>query len=149
MPQKPSFSTMWNRFSDINRDVSQVGKIIGGKVEVNINNHVFNNACALRMSYALNRAGIMIPRNESRWKTSSGADKNWYIYRVNDMVKFINDRFGKADITKNFSNDKGILFFNVSGWNDATGHITLWNGAACADKCYFPQSSGVQLWILK
>ena len=149
MTLRPAFSHMWNYFSDINRDVSRVGNIIGGKVEVNINNNIFNNACALRMSYALNRAGITIPRNESRWKTSSGADKNWYIYRVDDMVRFLNDRFGKADLTKGVEHQKGVLFFNVSGWNDATGHVTLWNGVTCADKCYFHQSSGVQLWILK
>ncbi len=27
---------MWNHFSDINRSVPQVGKIIGGKVEANL-----------------------------------------------------------------------------------------------------------------
>lgn len=42
---------MWNHFSDINRSVPQVGKIIGGKVEANIYSNIFRNACALRMSY--------------------------------------------------------------------------------------------------
>lgn len=32
---------------------------------------------------------------------------------------------------------KGIILFVVSGWPDATGHATLWNGSACYDHCYF------------
>lgn len=65
------------------------------------------------------------------------------------MIKFLNDRFGKFDITSGFANKKGILLFNVAGWSDATGHVTLWDGNTCSDKCYFTQSSGSQLWILK
>lgn len=149
MAIRPSFTQMWKHFSDINHSVPQVGKIIGGKVGTNINSNIFRNACALRMSYALNRSGIKIPHNESRWKTSSGADKNWYIYRVEDMVTFLNDRFGSADITSNFTGEKGIILFNVSGWSDATGHVTLWDGMTCSDQCYFPQSTGVKQWILK
>ncbi|MCT4700603.1 type VI secretion system amidase effector protein Tae4 [Enterobacteriaceae bacterium H20N1] len=148
MTIRPSFISMWQHFSTVNQNVPAVGKIIGGKVEENINSHIFENACAIRMSYALSYSGINIPRS-NRWSTSSGKDKKWYIYRVSDMIKFLTFRFGNADITSNFSDAKGILLFNVTGWSDATGHLTLWDGNSCSDKCYFPQSSGVQLWTLK
>lgn len=149
MTSRPSFIRMWDNFAKVNRSVPQVGKVVGGKVESNINDHIFENACAIRMSYTLNYSGIIIPRDENRWKTSSGADKKCYIYRVSDMIKFLNSKFGKADISSGFDGKKGILLFNVTGWSDATGHVTLWDGKKCSDKCYFPQSSGVQLWTLK
>ncbi|MFY7828926.1 MAG: T6SS effector amidase Tae4 family protein [Flectobacillus sp.] len=27
-----------------------------------------------------------------------------------------------------FKNRRGIICFEVTGWNDATGHFTLWDG---------------------
>ncbi|WON76236.1 type VI secretion system amidase effector protein Tae4 [Serratia sp. UGAL515B_01] len=155
MASRPSFNSMWSSFSKVNVAVPQVGNIIGGKVKANIDSGIFQNACAIRMSYALNNAGINIPRNESKWKTSSGADNKWYIYRVEDMIKFLNDQFYQADVISklsvnksDFSNKKGILAFNVN-WSDATGHVTLWNGVLCSDSCYFEKAGGAQLWLLK
>jgi hypothetical protein len=31
----------------------------------------------------------------------------------------------------------GVILFEVSGWSDAAGHATLWNGTTCYDHCYF------------
>ena len=54
MAIRPSFMNMWNKFSEVNGSVSDVGKLIGGKVGSNIQSHIFENACAIRMSYSLN-----------------------------------------------------------------------------------------------
>ena len=35
----------------------------------------------------------------------------------------------------------GIIVFKVSGWGDASGHVTLWNGNDCGDSCYFIHST--------
>lgn len=32
---------------------------------------------------------------------------------------------------------QGIILFEVSGWSNATGHATLFNGRTCYDQCYF------------
>jgi len=68
---------------------------------------------------------------------------------------------GKTDITPgDFGGNKGIIGFNVRGWDDATGHVTLFNGKSCAADCYFQQdlnaegeakkkTTKVMLWILK
>ena len=48
-----------------------------------------------------------------------------------------------------FKGLNGILVFNVNGWNDASGHVTLWNGSACSDHCYFPLANEASIWILK
>lgn len=122
---RPSFQLMWQHFSYIYGDgsVPAVGTKIGGKVEENIELGVkdplagFTNACGIRMSYSLNHSGMGIPRGS--WKTVSGGDKKQYIYRVADLVKYLNSTFGKPDKTVrnpkpgDFSGMKGILVFSV------------------------------------
>lgn len=156
---RPLFLQAWNRYSEINVSVSKVGEKIGGNVGLNIAlgekdpNQGFTNACAIRMSYVLNYTGSKI--NRGAWKTVSGKDKNWYIFRVRDFLKYMYEVYGQPDKTvvnptvHDFKGLNGILVFNVNGWNDASGHVTLWNGSACSDHCYFPLSNEASIWILK
>ncbi len=158
--KKPSFKTMWSNFIAIygSGNVINVGKKIGGKVKVNIDLGAkdprlgFTNACAIRMSYALNYSGAVVTRGV--WKTVSGSMGKWYIYRVKDLLKYLNHKFGAPDkVVANpkpadFKGYQGILVFNVS-WRDATGHVTLWDGKSCSDNCYFPVASEASLWSLK
>lgn len=157
---RPKFLSIWGSFKSVYADgnVTSVGNKIGGKVKHNIDlgvsdpNLGFTNACALRMSYALNYSGVSIPRGS--WKTVSGADNKWYIFRVKDLLTFLNHSFGKPDkVIKNpkpqdFSRLQGILIFNVS-WSDASGHATLWDGKTCSDHCYFPEAHEASIWVLK
>ncbi len=161
MVPRPAFLTMWSKFNEIYGDgtVASVGKKIGGKVEENIKlgekdpESGFTNACAIRMSYALNYSGVTVTRGS--WSTVSGGDKKWYIFRVVDMMRFLNHSFGKSDKIKkspkqsDFAKQQGIIVFNVSGWSSASGHATLWNGNSCSDNCYFPLATEASLWILK
>jgi hypothetical protein len=87
---RPFFGTAWAKFSEVNVPVADVGKKIGGKVEQNIKSGVFQNACPIRMSYVLNYTGVPIPR--SSYAVVSGADGKWYMYRVNDMMSFLETR---------------------------------------------------------
>lgn len=156
---RPLFLQAWNRYSEINVTVSKVGEKIGGNVGLNIAlgekdpNQGFTNACAIRMSYVLNYTGSKI--NRGAWKTVSGKDKNWYIFRVRDFLKYMYEVYGQPDKTvvnptvHDFKGLNGILVFNVNGWNDASGHVTLWNGSACSDHCYFPLANEASIWILK
>ncbi|MBB5019719.1 hypothetical protein HNQ59_003027 [Chitinivorax tropicus] len=157
---KPSFQTMWQHFISIygNGNILSVGMKIGGKVQENIELGAkdpkagFTNACAIRMSYSLNKSGVGIPRGP--WKTVSGGDKKQYIYRVSDLIKFLNQTFDQPDKTvknpqpSDFSGMMGILVFGVQ-WSDATGHATLWDGSICSDHCHFPVASEASIWLLK
>jgi len=157
---RPMFLTMWHHFITIYGDgsVSSVGKNIGGKVQYNIElgekdpKAGFSNACAIRMSYSLHNSGVSI--NKGVWKTVSGGDKKQYIYRVSDMIKYLNQTFGKPDKTFrnpkpiDFADLKGILVFSVQ-WSDASGHATLWDGNTCSDHCYFPVAAEASIWLLK
>ena len=158
MKFRPKFETMWSNFSTVNGSVLFVGKKIGGKVGENIELGTrdtvngFTNACAIRMSYALNYSGVKV--GSGPWAKVSGADKNWYIFRVKDMLKFLNARFGRADKividpkASDFAGLKGILAFEVSHWLDATGHLTLWNGTNASDHEFFGKASKAYLWSL-
>ncbi len=157
---RPSFSPMWVNFITIygKGDIVDVGNMIGEKVKQNIDLGVkdpklgFTNACAIRMSYALNNSGVIVSRGI--WSTVSGKNKKWYIYRVRDLIKFLSHSFGPPDKTaknpqpKDFNGEKGLLVFSVN-WSDATGHATLWNGNTCSDRCHFPVASEVSIWTLK
>ncbi len=95
MSARPSFLSMWSNFLNIYGDgkVSSVGTKIGGKVGENIAlgakaPHLgFTNACAIRMSYALNFSGVPVTRGP--WDTVSGGDNKWYIYRLRDLLEFL------------------------------------------------------------
>lgn len=161
MTKRPAFQVMWKKFIEIYGDgtVIAVGKKIGGRVNDNIELGVtnpkdgFTNGCAIRLSYSLNYSGFKVGRGV--WKTVSGADKLWYMYRVRDLRTYLRKHFGKPDKSvtnpkpENFANMKGIIAFEVNGWSDASGHATMWNGKTCSDHCYFAEASEASLWVLK
>lgn len=121
----------------MNVPVAQVGQIIGGKVGQNVASGVFQNACPIRMSYIFNFAGVLI--TSAGYHVVSGADHRWYIYRVGEMMSFLERTFGKPDVTTrmpktaDFSGQRGLLVVNGVGWNNAAGHVTLWDGWGCSD----------------
>jgi len=158
MAVRPSLLKMKQAFAKVNREVNEVGNLIGGKVNHNINvltpeQGRFENACAIRMSYALNYAGYKVPFMKG--KTISGGQGHWYIYRVRDLVKFLYDSFGDPEVvidsphTDKLSEYKGILVVDVDVWSDASGHATIWTGSRCTDSCYFPLAKKAYLWQLK
>ncbi len=147
---RPSFHLAWlasQRIYDPNQPSEKVAQIIGGKVDYNIhlpaNKGGWSNTCAVRMSYILNYSGIHIPFEYD--KTVSGADGKWYFHYVRDVINFLKFHWGKPDIVSKYppsnhrelSGKKGIILFVISGWTDAGGHATLWNGSRCYDHCYF------------
>lgn len=151
---------MWSAFKVIYGDgtLPSVGDRIGGKVKENIDmgqrdpRAGFRNGCAIRMSYSLNKSGVVIPRGV--WSTVSGGDGKQYIYRLADLARFLAHRFGSADKTVrspkpgDFAGLKGILIFGVR-WSDATGHATMWDGGTCSDHCYFPVAAEASIWELR
>ena len=145
---RPSFLCAWaaaQRIYDPSDSSAKVANVIGGYVEVNINNpdpsQRWTNTCAVRMSYVLNQAGLLIPPIPR--ETVSGADKRQYFFRVKDLIAFLKYRWGRPESVKyptssdNLAGRKGLILFEVSGWSDAQGHATLFDGRICYDHCYF------------
>lgn len=158
--RRPSFIQAWNAFLRVNVPVAQVGPLIGGKVADNIASQTFENACPIRMSYVLNQTGVPVPA--TGYHVVSGADHKWYMYRVNEMMTFLAQIFGKPDVEvkapheRAFAGRHGILVVQGSGWSNARGHVTLWNGTSCSDRCHLTADpdngtfvpSSAALWIL-
>lgn len=124
------YSSLSQHFGEVkDLSVKEVGDKIGGKVKLNIDNGTFKNACAIRMSYAFNYSGKEIKKSDGN--VSSGADKKWYLYRVNDFINFLDANYSNKEETTNistFQGKKGVIVFKDCGWSDATGHVDLYDG---------------------
>jgi len=115
--------------------------IIGGGLPENLrtNPNSWENSCAIRMSRGLNYSGIKLPKAPSNGGNIVGKDKLNYWIRVKDLkeylIRMLKDKFplieevGKPDAVNKFKDKKGIIVFDVSGWSNATGHFTLWDGS--------------------
>lgn len=123
----------------------------------------YANTCAVRMSYGLNRSGLLLPRAAGAGASVQGGDGYWYWLRVADLKAELARRFKGTDqelalttipksllgddaalarafklrvqqgedfIKNQLAGNSGIVAFEVSGWGDASGHFTLWDGAA-------------------
>lgn len=144
-----------------NKDAGSVFSEIGGKVKLNYDIGVFTNACATRISRALNLSGTQHeipyytavgPSGKVEAQVSSGQQKKWYIFRVKILIKYLSEKYGEpkqhtpAEYKAKLSGKKGIIVFEVSGWSDATGHADLWDGKKCVGSDYGGQSSRVLFW---
>lgn len=147
-----SYSELSKWFADVkDKSPKEVGKFIGGKVEINVNAGTFDDVCAIRASYAFNMAGEPILSSDGA--VSSGADGRWYLYRVDDMENFVKRVIGGTPLTGNSSSDfkghKGIIFFNGCNFGgDATGHVDLYNGSIVEDQDYSDRCNKLKLYIV-
>ncbi len=173
MTARPEFKAAWAHFAEVykagNTDdqaLKLVADTIGGKVKVNIDSGEFLNACPIRVSYFLNRGGVAVPGPTAAKKLDiavvSGSDHSWYMFRVKDAMILLARKFGVADKTvkkpkrRDFAGKKGIMAIVGHGWQDATGHITLWDGTVFSDKNHLSDSDvngtfvpeEARLWVL-
>ena len=150
---KPNFATAWAAAIDIYDPADaaeRVAMVIGGQVDRNIHSSDpalrWVNTCAVRMSYILNKSGALVPKITDQ--TVSGADGHQYFYRVKDLINYLKKEWGQPAIVKypqpgggTLAGKKGVILFEVSGWSNAQGHATLFNGSTCYDHCYFYEPS--------
>lgn len=146
---RPNFNAAWAasmRIYDPQASGAKVAQVIGGNVAKNINNPNpvgrWNNTCAVRMSYILNSSGMRLPHIAGQ--TVSGADQKWYFFRVKNLIDYLEKTWGKPEVVQyppsgggQLAGKTGVILFEVSGWSDAQGHATLFNGKICYDHCYF------------
>lgn len=172
---RPKFSDIWNAFPS-GLTSREAYALVGGEAyELHLEKESYANACALRMSEALNKGGYVIKSNYSdgfdgyrvRGKmldTETLPGRKYYAYYVEVEVleKFFDINFGSADLVFKNGSDalsqltgkSGIVIFKIDGWTDARGHAAIWNGSEFADgnkDNYFqhPGLSLVKFWELK
>ncbi|WP_417662980.1 type VI secretion system amidase effector protein Tae4 [Pseudomonas sp.] len=144
--RRPRFSSLWNAYAAVgNKSSLDVYTLVGGGVEAARaeNPAAYANACALRMSWGLNHGGFRIPKgtiiqNKPIYRLA-GKDGLPYILKVADIIEFLKFNWGEPDQTLKsqesalLNGKKGIIVMTVSGWSDATGHVTLWDGSTTGD----------------
>lgn len=145
---------------------AQVCQLIGGEV---YSKHLLgeaNNACALRVSRALNYTGVVIPALPLQtWK---GADNKNYFYTAAHLYNWLQKTFGEPDVKidafqggPNGTKFKSLLaglqnqgIFMMKPINhltfEATGHASYWGGLDVAGgHNFFPAAAWVYVWRLK
>lgn len=156
---RPYFTHMVKAFAQVKeRDPKSVGMLIGGMVRVNFDSGDWKNACAVRMSYALNQSGCPIPFTEGQTVSGENPTRAWYMFRVSFAMAYLRLNWGEPDVVTSLINGshrsqlegmKGLLGLNVPQWNDATGHLTLWDGVGVLESHdYLPQAKNAYLWEL-
>lgn len=134
---------------------ADVYELIGGDVleAHNSDPEAYHNACALRVSRALNYSGVDIPRISDQ--TLKGADGKHYFYRASDLYKWMSKPavFGNPNYSKtNYSalSGKGIYIMQASYPSKfgAWGHATLFNNGSVIGKGYINATGGVHRFNL-
>ncbi|KPN74829.1 MULTISPECIES: type VI secretion system amidase effector protein Tae4 [Neisseria] len=160
--KRPRFSDLWKAYpkkSSAEEAYRQAGGIpLALYLE---NSTAYENACAIRLSHSFNEGNFPLTKQKlSSVKNAyaqKGANGKPYLFRVNDMIKYVTNQLGKPDIeliangtnqSKHFAGMQGIIIFVVKGWGNATGHVTLWNDYECGDKCYFQPNNATLVKIL-
>jgi hypothetical protein len=134
-----------------------VRKLIGGEVQ----DPDITNTCTIRMSHAMNAAGIPIPQFWQRITNRRGSNKRYYIVRVTNFRSWMEHTFGAPSLDfrktggeafdrQRIKGFRGVIAFEI-GFTDATGHFDLWyqdrfSHEDSAGKDYFALASRVSLW---
>lgn len=134
-----------------------VRNLIGGETK----DRDITNTCTIRMSHAMNGAGVAVPRVWESITNRKGANGKYYIIRVSNFRTWMQSRFGKPDVDVRKKPDavfdraqingmQGVIAFEI-GFADATGHFDLWyrdkfSHQLTAGKDYFALASRISLW---
>ena len=106
----------------------------------------YQNACAARLSYAFNKAGIKIPRN--KW-TQQGKGKLNYFLKASDMARWMKRRWGAPTlVTKVKQLTTGFTTQTGFGHN-ISGHVSvMYKGNDCTNviEKYFSQGATTSIW---
>lgn len=142
IPKRPSWEDMKKNYPNSSVSTKSLYTAIGGslpeRLEADPNSWI--NSCCVRMSRGLNYSGFSLPKAPSSGGTIYGKDQKRYWIRVKDLLAYLKIKFGKPDIectgghsaVSHFKGKRGIIVFEVSGWGNATGHFTLWDGQQLA-----------------
>lgn len=174
---KPSWSQLYANFPKKSDGTEMCGEdvynLVGGQVLANM--PTSHNACAVRLSRALNYSGVVIPNMPGQ--TYKGADNKYYFLGTPQLFNFLKKTFGNASLTLNqsqggangqnfpalLSGHKGIYLMqpNYPAQFGAMGHASLYNLNSCiahncdgsaSNGCFFNAKGGVNkiyIWELQ
>lgn len=112
----------------VSRD--ELYKMIGGEIYKDYQKNAYTksgkirsayeNTCALRLSYALNKSGFLIPAGTTG--AFAGGNNLYYFYKVDQIQPYLMNRY----IFSSSSTTNSYMYIQKNcGWNDATGHVDI------------------------
>jgi RHS repeat-associated protein len=148
----PDFNSIWNNYP--NADLPSLSKYV--------------NQCAIRLSYALQKAGFDMSDFSGATDTATEGGRTYKVaLRAYELWDYLFNKFGNngngnylygttsiqpnkgdTNVSSNFGDVQGIILFR-NFWGGAQGHIDLWNGKACGhceisgSQSYFDRSKEV------
>lgn len=140
LSSRPNLQVMWENY--LYAKPAGVWPVVGGAVEINgcLPEELggWKNACTVRLSHMLNKAGHKIPFVKGQ--TVSGGNGDQYFFRLEDAELYLKETFGTPDVNiedasgrfVELPNHPGLLIMRFPGSN-FTGHATVWNGAGAVD----------------
>lgn len=165
LPSFNDFDASYPKLDGGKMPSDQVFNLIGGNVLSLANLHGYTNACAARVSRALNYSGISIPNIQGI--TFKGADNKYYFLGAKNLFEWMKKTFGAPDISLNESEvgtggfgfftsangDKGIYIMipNYPAQFGASGHADIFNGSTFNAGGYLNPAGGLHsanLWKL-
>lgn len=98
LPARPSWDDMRSHYPGASVPTATLydQKIRGPFIKL-YEHPAYQNTCAVRMSYALNRSGAPLARSASSGGSVRGGDKYWYWIRVAELKAELTRRFQGAD----------------------------------------------------
>lgn len=98
-PRRPSWADMKAHYPSASvKTATLYDSMIGGKFVNLYKIKVYENSCAVRMSYALARSGMKLGLAPSENGSTKGGDGYTYWIRVNDLIAELKRRFKGADV---------------------------------------------------
>jgi hypothetical protein len=165
-PIRPSWAGVYAGYPLVNRETTWGEDQSGHDVFVSIfgenyDRRIFTNACATRVSIALNKANyavrkdFLISHGELRGKgiiSSAIQLKNWLAEpsRFGEPDVKILSPSSLTDVQAAIGPKKGIYILEAKNYQWASGHATLWHdGNAIGKHNYFDYAKEIFFWELK
>lgn len=166
LPSYQKFDSVYPKINGGKMPGPQVFELVGGEVLALANQHNYTNACATRVSRALNYSNVVIPHiNE---KTFKGADNKYYFLGAANLIEWMKATFGNPHISLDGNQTKvdgsgfikategkpGIygMIPNYPDKFGASGHADNFDGQKMNVGGYFNAEGGVYrtyLWKLQ
>ncbi len=167
-----SFNSLWNAHPGKGGNSRFLQNIFPDKTKEQLE-RLYPNTCCLKLSYALNIAGVRITKEESvaQVKGVIREEERFFVINCISMDKYLNKKGYKPRVwvlesgmprylnkaVKELVDTKGIIFFDfrgspelkkASGGLSYTGHFDLWNGSDAKAGAYFDDNltKRILLW---
>ena len=150
-PTYRQIEKIYNAEIESRRDLSpkEFYQSLGGEIAQKAKNGNWENACAARLSYAMNKSGLKIPCIKGiTLKDKFG--KNYFTL-ASDMIKYFNKIWGNGIVcnNKNIRLNNGIT--GQTGFTNASGHVdVVYNGKAAGGEhgavYYYNEGAHTLIW---